>query len=122
MIFYLSFCESLIDFCDFCDFFFATFPRSSFAYPTLKDRVPTIICKTIDALHRGRATRRTEQEREDLREVVARLARLRCGWLGAGCRPTNVAGINLSDGLSYDAGGAGVKNGDDPGHHPNQYR
>ena len=28
--------------------------RESFAYPTLKDRVPIILCKVIDLLHRQR--------------------------------------------------------------------
>ena len=28
--------------------------RDSFAFPTLKDRVPVIICKVIDLLHRRR--------------------------------------------------------------------
>ena len=28
--------------------------RDSFAYPTIKDRVPIIICKVIDLLHRQR--------------------------------------------------------------------
>ena len=37
--------------------------RSSFAYPTLKDRVPVIVCKIIDSLYRNRSSRpKLEQE------------------------------------------------------------
>ncbi len=50
--------------------------KSSFAYPTMKDRVPTILCKTIDILHRCR-TERTEAEREEVKKVVESLAKLR---------------------------------------------
>ena len=30
--------------------------KNSFAYPTMKDRVPVIICKVVDLLYRDRAS------------------------------------------------------------------
>ena len=50
--------------------------RASFAYPTLKDRVPIIICKVIDLLHRNRSVR-TDEGREDLKQAVEEMSRLR---------------------------------------------
>jgi len=49
---------------------------ASFAYPTLKDRVPVILCKVIDLLYRGRVGK-SERERDDIKAAVDRMAQLR---------------------------------------------
>ena len=45
--------------------------KDSFAYPTLKDRVPTIICKVIDLLHRQR--RVLEQDQNTLKNCIEKM-------------------------------------------------
>jgi hypothetical protein len=46
--------------------------RQSFAFPTLKERVPVIICKVIDHLHRTRNAR-TEEQRHDIKDAVQKM-------------------------------------------------
>lgn len=51
--------------------------RSSFAFPTLKERVPVIICKVIDLLHRGRRSHDLQNDLESVKQVVEAMAKLR---------------------------------------------
>lgn len=54
--------------------------KDTFAYPTIKDRCPVILCKVIDHLHRQRniMTRELGQEaNEGLYKVVEELSKLR---------------------------------------------
>ena len=50
--------------------------RSSFAYPTLKDRVPVIICKIIDTLYRNRGQRHKSQQ-EEIKLCIEGMSKLR---------------------------------------------
>jgi hypothetical protein len=44
--------------------------RDSFAFPTLKDRVPVIICKVIDLLHRRRFTLEPTEDLNAIKPVI----------------------------------------------------
>ena len=48
--------------------------RSSFAYPTLKDRVPVIICKIIDTLYRNR-NKRIPEHQQQLKDCIEGMVR-----------------------------------------------
>lgn len=50
--------------------------KNSFAYPTMKDRVPVIICKVVDLLYRDRTTLNMKQP-DDLKAVIEDMSRLR---------------------------------------------
>jgi len=50
--------------------------RNSFAYPTLKDRVPIILCKVIDLLHRQRLPLGIKDTKA-LKDVIEKMAKLR---------------------------------------------
>jgi len=47
--------------------------KDSFAYPTLKDRVPIIICKVIDLLHRHRRQLEPEQDQNSLKACIEKM-------------------------------------------------
>ena len=46
---------------------------NSFAFPTLKDRVPTIICKVIDLLHRQRRYIEPEHDQNSLKACIEKM-------------------------------------------------
>ena len=50
--------------------------KDSFAFPTMKDRVPVIICKVIDLLYRDRASLNLTQP-DDLKNVIEGMSKLR---------------------------------------------
>lgn len=50
--------------------------RDSFAYPTMKDRVPIILCKVIDLLHRSRLPLGIKDTKA-LKDVIEKMAKLR---------------------------------------------
>ena len=50
--------------------------RNSFAYPTMKDRVPVIICKVIDLLYRDRACLDLTDP-DDIKNIIENMSRLR---------------------------------------------
>jgi len=54
--------------------------KTTFAYPTIKDRCPVILCKAIDHLHRERnviGRELGEESREGVKKVVEELSKLR---------------------------------------------
>ena len=54
--------------------------KDTFAYPTIKDRCPVILCKAIDHLHRERnviGRELGEESREGVKKVVEELSKLR---------------------------------------------
>jgi hypothetical protein len=74
--------------------------RTTFAYPTMKDRCPVILCKAIDHLHRERnvlGRELGEEAREGVKKVLEELSKLRCEVTpppsppppGTRCRPTS---------------------------------
>jgi len=50
--------------------------KNSFAYPTMKDRVPVIICKVVDLLYRNRSEYNMKQP-DDLKAVIEDMSKLR---------------------------------------------
>ena len=50
--------------------------KTSFAYPTMKDRVPVIICKVVDLLYRDRTALDLKQP-DDLKKVIEQMSRMR---------------------------------------------
>ena len=46
---------------------------NSFAFPTLKDRVPTIVCKVIDLLHRQRRFIEQDHEQNSLKGCIEKM-------------------------------------------------
>ena len=49
--------------------------KSSFAYPTMKDRVPVIICKIIDLLYRDRVNLKACPDQ--LKNIIEHMSKLR---------------------------------------------
>ena len=49
--------------------------KKSFAYPTMKDRVPVIICKIIDLLYRDRANLKVNPDQ--IKAVIEKMSKLR---------------------------------------------
>jgi hypothetical protein len=47
--------------------------KDSFAFPTLKDRVPIIICKVIDLLHRQRRHLEPDQDQSQLKACIEKM-------------------------------------------------
>ena len=50
--------------------------KDSFAYPTMKDRVPVIICKVVDLLYRDRVHLNLS-EPDLLKDIIEEMSRLR---------------------------------------------
>jgi len=50
--------------------------KNSFAYPTMKDRVPIIICKVIDLLYRDRINLKLSKP-DELKDVIGLMSKLR---------------------------------------------
>ena len=50
--------------------------QNSFAFPTMKDRVPVIICKVIDLLYRDRINLNLKNP-DELKDVIEEMSRLR---------------------------------------------
>ena len=51
--------------------------NNSFAFPTLKDRVPIIICKVIDLLHRHRRQLEPEHDQNTLKNCIEKMVSFR---------------------------------------------
>ena len=50
--------------------------KDSFAYPTMKDRVPVIICKVVDLLYRDRVSLKLKDSNQ-LKNIIDEMSRLR---------------------------------------------
>lgn len=50
--------------------------KNSFAYPTMKDRVPVIICKVVDLLYRDRIHLNLSNP-DELKDTLEEMSRLR---------------------------------------------
>ena len=50
--------------------------KDSFAYPTMKDRVPVIICKVVDLLYRNRNEMKLENP-DEIKQVIEGMSKLR---------------------------------------------